>query len=258
MTGQLVLSLFPGIGLLDMAFEEEGFVIVRGPDMLWGGDIKRFHPPSGKFDGVIGGPPCQRFSRLAPLVRHVHGDRAIAPDLIPEFERCVAEASPAWFLMENVERAPVPSVTGFVVRDQLVRDVWVGGETSRLRRFSFGTCEGLALSMRWAALHRSDPLPAVLASGGAWVPVEIGGSGKPKRKKVRRANGREEMGRIYGDKTHRYFREARAAQGLSDAFDLPGMTVAAKIKAIGNGVPLAMGRAVAQAVKQALEVRVAS
>lgn len=27
---QLVLSLFPGIGLLDMAFEEEGFCIVRG------------------------------------------------------------------------------------------------------------------------------------------------------------------------------------------------------------------------------------
>src|SRR6516164_7336123 len=28
----LVLSLFPGIGLLDMAFEESGFCVVRGPD----------------------------------------------------------------------------------------------------------------------------------------------------------------------------------------------------------------------------------
>jgi hypothetical protein len=28
---QTVLSLFPGIGLLDMAFEEEGFCVVRGP-----------------------------------------------------------------------------------------------------------------------------------------------------------------------------------------------------------------------------------
>ena len=37
----LVLSLFPGIGLLDMAFELEGFCVVRGPDVLWGGDIKR-------------------------------------------------------------------------------------------------------------------------------------------------------------------------------------------------------------------------
>ena len=37
----LVLSLFPGIGLLDMAFEEEGFTVVRGPDLLWGGDATR-------------------------------------------------------------------------------------------------------------------------------------------------------------------------------------------------------------------------
>jgi site-specific DNA-cytosine methylase len=28
----LVLSLFPGIGLLDMAFEAHGFCVVRGPD----------------------------------------------------------------------------------------------------------------------------------------------------------------------------------------------------------------------------------
>ena len=27
----LVLSLFPGIGLLDRAFEEHGFCVVRGP-----------------------------------------------------------------------------------------------------------------------------------------------------------------------------------------------------------------------------------
>ena len=42
----LVLSLFPGIGLLDMAFEEAGFTVVRGPDLLRGGDIRRFHPPA--------------------------------------------------------------------------------------------------------------------------------------------------------------------------------------------------------------------
>jgi DNA (cytosine-5)-methyltransferase 1 len=55
----LVLSLFPGIGLLDRAFEMEGFCIVRGPDLLWGGDVKTFHPPKGRIDGIIGGPPCQ-------------------------------------------------------------------------------------------------------------------------------------------------------------------------------------------------------
>ena len=64
----LVLSLFPGIGLLDHAFELEGFCVVRGPDVLWGGDIREFHPLCGRFDGVIGGPPCQCFSSLARLV----------------------------------------------------------------------------------------------------------------------------------------------------------------------------------------------
>src|SRR2546430_5458831 len=96
----LVLSLFPGIGLLDQAFEQEGFCIVRGPDLLWGGNIKRFHPPAGRFDGIIGGPPCQAFSRLRYVVEHNGGK--IAENLIPEFERCIAEAQPAWFLMENV------------------------------------------------------------------------------------------------------------------------------------------------------------
>lgn len=120
----LVLSLFPGIGLLDMAFEEAGFCVVRGPDLLWGGDVHRFHPPAGRFDGVIGGPPCQAFSRLRhmnPKAGQKHGN------LIPEYERVVAEAAPGWFLMENVSDAPVPHVEGYRVDTVPVRDVWVGG-----------------------------------------------------------------------------------------------------------------------------------
>ena len=41
-----ILSLFPGGDLLGRSFEEvfgEEAMIVRGPDKLWGGDIKRFH-----------------------------------------------------------------------------------------------------------------------------------------------------------------------------------------------------------------------
>lgn len=30
----LVLSLFPGIGLLDRGFEDLGFCVVRGPDLI--------------------------------------------------------------------------------------------------------------------------------------------------------------------------------------------------------------------------------
>lgn len=49
MADGLVLSLFPGIGMLDRGFEEEGYCVVRGPDVLWGGDIRSFHPPARVF-----------------------------------------------------------------------------------------------------------------------------------------------------------------------------------------------------------------
>jgi hypothetical protein len=48
----LVLSLFPGIDLLGRGFEAENFCVVRGPDILWGGDIRSFHVPAGRFDIV--------------------------------------------------------------------------------------------------------------------------------------------------------------------------------------------------------------
>lgn len=243
---EVVLSLFPGIGLLDRAFEEEGFCVVRGPDKLWGGDIKRFHPPPGRFDGLIGGPPCQAHSRLVPLVRH-NGFK-VAADLIPEFSRCVLEAQPRWYLMENVPHAPLPTTPGYGWTTALARDVWVGGETQRQRRFTFGIradCQGTldGFHIEQLALHRQDALPAVLAAGGTWVPVTIGGSGKPKKYANRH-------GRIFGRKSASYFDEAKVAQGLPVDFDIPPFTVVAKVRAIGEGVPLALGRAVARAVRQ--------
>src|SRR5262245_4007202 len=159
---RLVLSLFPGIGLLDMAFEEEGFCVVRGPDLLWGGDVRRFHPPAGRFDGVIGGPPCQLFSvmkRLNPKAGEKHGN------LIPEFERVVAEAAPTWFMMENVPDAPVPEVPGYAVTARMITDVETGGVTSRKRRFSFGSREPKPFIIETLALHPA-PEAAVLAGGG--------------------------------------------------------------------------------------------
>ena len=133
----LVLSLFPGIGLLDRAFEEEGFCVVRGPDVLWGGDVRTFHPPEGHFDGIIGGPPCQTFSGLANLVRS-HGRETTFGNLIPEFERVVLEANPIWFLMENVPSAPPPWVASFWVKEFLLDNRWLGEEQRRRRRFCFG------------------------------------------------------------------------------------------------------------------------
>jgi DNA (cytosine-5)-methyltransferase 1 len=136
-TPQLVLSLFPGIGLFDEGFRRAGFCLVRGPDRVWGGDIRTFRPVAGRFDGVIGGPPCQQFSPLSNLVA-ARGYRPRFGNLISEFERCVSEAAPLWFLMENVRAAPVPRVPGYAVSSFLLDNAALGQAQRRLRRFSFG------------------------------------------------------------------------------------------------------------------------
>jgi len=245
----LVLSLFPGIGLLDMAFEAEGFCVVRGPDVLWGGDIRHFHPPTKKFDGVIGGPPCQMFSRLRylqPLAGSKHGN------LIPEFERVVHEAQPAWFLMENVTEAPEPNVAGYVVKSLLFNNRWVGAEQHRQRRFSFGTADGRALLPDVVALEA--PLEALAVTASA-EHVKLGGSGKVKRRYAPPTvlAGHGPVGRGAGYHVNPPLSEACRLQGLPEDFceDMP-FTTHAKRKIIGNGVPLPMGRAIAKAVKQSV------
>jgi DNA (cytosine-5)-methyltransferase 1 len=240
----LVLSLFPGIGLLDSAFEAEGFCVVRGPDLIWGGDVHKFHPPAERFDGIIGGPPCQLFSvmkRLNPKAGEKHGN------LIPEFERVVREAAPEWFLMENVEGAPVPEVDGYYVHPQLIRDVWVGGLTSRLRRFSVGSSGyPRKLAVEQLALHGQAEAAVLAGGGGRSTPVAIGGSGK--RKKT--ADG-VRHGPHAGPRAP--LAVSLRAQGLPlDFLDDCPLTLEGKRHAIGNGVPLAMGRAVARAVRVAL------
>lgn len=251
----LVLSLFPGIGLLDMAFEAEGFCVVRGPDLLWGGDIRSFHPPAGVFDGVIGGPPCQRWSRLANIVKAVHGEESLAPDLIPEFERCVAEVHPVWFLMENVPAAPEPDIEGFLVRSIILNNRMFGASQTRERRFSFGTTDGRALNATAIA-------ECVGAISGEWEPAVCSTAGgrrasvamvrDPDGRLVSKGNqGLSEEARL----RNRTVSEEARLQGLPpDFLDRAPFTVQGKRKAIGNGVPLPMGRAIAKAVKRAMNL----
>ncbi len=232
----LVLSLFPGIGLLDMAFEAEGFCVVRGPDLLWGGDIKRFHPPAGVFGGVIGGPPCQAFSQVNQAARK--GLQKLSPDMIPEFERCILEASSAWFLMENVKQAPLPSVEGYEVSDLLLNNRWCGGVQNRLRRFSFGTRDGLDFHVETEVFEPAEYQSCVTANGTQWERGVPGGRG----------------GRSRSDRSRTALKGYISGQGLPDGFlDNAPFTVAGKVKVVGNGVPLPMGRAVAKAMRKALE-----
>jgi DNA (cytosine-5)-methyltransferase 1 len=245
MKSQLVLSLFPGIGLLDHAFEEAGFCIVRGPDVLWGGDIRRFHPPAGKFDGVIGGPPCQCFSALKRLNPKA-GERF--GNLIPEFERCVKEATPQWFLMENVPQAPVPVVEGYSVRNFVINNRQFGEAQERTRRWAWGTPDNVPLLPEVRVFDSFEYVQAVTSSSQN-VPVKRGGSGKVKRTYT--ADGKRH-GPNDGVRTP--IATMLALQGFPETLldDAP-FTDSGKRKAIGNGVPLAMGRALARAVREAVE-----
>jgi len=229
----LVLSIFPGIGLFDRAFEEQGFCIVRGPDLLWGGDIKRFHPPAGRFDGVIGGPPCQAFSQLNQAGRA--GKQRLAEDLIPEFARVVAEAAPAWFVMENVPQAPTAMVSLYESVSVLANNRWFGGVQNRIRRFTFGTRLWFGAREMAAALQREEVALETAERAGCFT-----------------ANGTQwdaAKGRSRSQRTRDELRKGIRLQGLPDDFDLPGMTIEGAIRAVGNGVPIPLGRAVARAVK---------
>jgi len=235
--GDLVLSLFPGGDLLGMAFELEGFCVVAGPDVIFGRNIRDFHPPTGRFDGVIGGPPCQAFSQAR------NRKPGLAENLIPEFERCITEAQPQWFLMENVRDAPVPSVPGYLIDAVLLNNRWLGQEQNRNRRFSFGTPNGRRLHVQLACLEPVLSAPTVLAT-------EHKGQLATRFYKGKVRSGRGSY------ISRRALNICCELQGLPPEFT-EGMpfTLAGKYQVVGNGVPLPMGRAVAQAVKRALEGR---
>lgn len=243
-----VLSLFPGIGLLDRAFEEHGFCMVRGPDLLWGGDIKKFHVPGGVFSGVIGGPPCQCFSRLVYIVRH--NGYAVGENLIPEFIRIIDEAQPDWFVMENVIEAPIPEIAGYMVDPTVLDNRWLGEVQSRKHRFSFGTRDGRKLNYRLAALENHEWDYRVCASDARRTPVKLlaGGAerksagGYPYRKGSLAARGRS-----------RDILDILRLQGLpEDFFAHSPFTKKAQIEMLGNGVPMFMGRELARAVREAI------
>lgn len=238
----LILSLFPGIGLLDRAFEEvwPEACIVRGPDKLWGGDVKTFHPPTGVFGGVIGGPPCPAHSPMRYLVEANGG--TLSEDLIPEFERVVAEATPDWFVMENSIFAPEPRVPGYAVAVSVLENRLFGGEQARERRIAFGIKGSSALDLwRWIETEVFQPVRkerTVLAG-------EAKGGIIQNLAEKKRGVPREQC---------RPFPRVCELQGLPSDFlaDAP-FTKDGKYRVVGNGVPLMMGRAIAKAVRAAVQ-----
>ena len=170
------------------------------------------------------------------------GLQPLAENLIPEFERCIAQAQPDWFVMENVRLAPLPSVPGYIVRDELLNNRWLGEAQNRVRRFSFGTQDGRPLRVAYAPLEHIDVEPCVTANGTQWE----------------RGKGKY-GGRSRSDRTVKALVRYISLQGLPPDFlaDAP-FTVEGKVRVVGNGVPLPMGRAIARAVKAAMSSSIAA
>lgn len=161
----LVLSLFPGIGLLDRGFEDAGFCVVRGPDLIFGGDIRRFNVPSGRFNGVIGGPPCQDFSKARRDPATGNG-----LDMLAEFMRIVTEARPTWWLAENVPGVPDIKIEGYSWQRLDLRASDFGMTQRRLRHVQFGSNDGSQLLIDRPSRCISVQEPTVTANDSRSIP----------------------------------------------------------------------------------------
>lgn len=212
-TMQLILSLFPGIDLLGHAFEAEGDCVVRGPDPAIGtGDICRFHAPRGKFRGIIAGSPCQDFS----IINRSPGDYSAA--MLDEFARVVTEVSPYWWMLENVATVPDVLIRGYTHQRIDARASEFGSAQNRIRHFQFGCRKNKVLCLERPSIVTRPNERCCLASEGT-------------------------------KKNRRPWERFCQLQGLPSDFKLPYFTLKASYRAVGNGVPIPMGRAFARAIQ---------
>lgn len=130
--------------------------------------------------------------------------------MLSEFERIVTEAQPDWWLLENVSRVPDLQIEGYSWQRFALDLAWFT-ENSRLRHFQFGSKKGLLL----------DP--------------PLGKKGQIKSTAALASDDRS-------------FAELKGLQGLPADYDLPSFTVEGKKRAVGNGVPIPLGRVLAQLV----------
>lgn len=138
---KLLLSVFPSIDLLGKAFEYQNFCVVQAQDLIMSGDIRKFNPPAGRFDGVIGGSPCQDFSSLN------RNPKNYSYEMLDEYCRVVDATQPDWFLHENVQGVPEFKIKGYKQQRFTLDLAWFS-EFSRLRVFTFGSKNGVLLNPR--------------------------------------------------------------------------------------------------------------
>ena len=217
---ELVLSCFPGVGLLDRAFAAAQFCVVQAPDLITGGDVCEFAGVPGRFDGIVAGPPCQGFS-VANAHRKNDDHKSVVNSrrMLQETCRIILECRPEWFLIENVPCVPDVRIDGYAVQRIPITDQECGGVQLRSRHVQFGSKNGDIIR-----------------------PIRVNDLTRNRRK------GRP--AKSVTTKTDRWsdFPDLCRRQGLDSVIELPGWHRTAKFKAVGNGVPLRIGRVLAAAV----------
>ena len=219
----LVLSLFPGAGLMDFGFIKAGFCVVRGPDLLLGHDIRTFtlggleksqpgEPGKSRFEGIIAGPPCQDFSRARRRPPSGHGI-----EMLHQVIRLITEAQPEWWLVENVPGVPTIRIEGYTTQRFNMFASDFGMDHRRNRSFQFGS-KGEKLVIARGRQSHLKLKPTPLASD-------------------------------YARSRKRNFAATCERMGLPRVFTLPGLSRAAKFRAVSNGVPVPMAEAVAIAIR---------
>lgn len=130
--------------------------------------------------------------------------------MLREYQRVVEAAQPDWWLMENVANVPDLKIAGYSWQRFDLNQAWYS-DYSRLRHFQFGHKAGKLLNPP-KVTGRSARHGAALASD------------------------------------NRSFAALCHAQGLPSDFALPSFSVEGKKRAVGNGVPLVLGRVLAELV----------
>lgn len=141
-----VISMFSGIGGLDLGFERAGFEIVRQceidpfcrrvltkhwPDVPCHDDVKTMTFTEGEADGIIGGFPCQDISNAGRRAG-ITGERS---GLYGELVRAICVVRPRFAVLENVA-ALLERGLGTVLGD--LAEVWYDAEWDCVSAGSIG------------------------------------------------------------------------------------------------------------------------
>jgi DNA (cytosine-5)-methyltransferase 1 len=286
-----ILDVYSGMGGLSLGFalalgaEIEGIDIDGGAVAAYNlnlsrlgcrarvGDALRWKP-KGDYDVVVGGPPCEPFSRIN--VRNAGVSHPLYPTL-PRFFEIVREVEPAAFLMENVPElltrygqllsALLSKLDGYRVKTAVIDASRYGVPQRRRRLFVVGVRGDLGGEPRLPPPTHRSPVTVREAIGDLGEPGEVyrGAASKIWLSSDRRAKWDEPAPTLLA--TARYaplhpeqprrlsVREYLRLQTFPDWWRLPRLSVAEKYRLAGEAVPPALAYRLAVSLARCLGLK---